>query len=76
MNQPQDKYIATVRVGEKGQIIIPKPARDMFGIQPGDALLLLADKERGIALVDNSAYMAFASAIFDAQAGGADGEAR
>ena len=45
------KYASTVRVGEKGQIVIPKPARELFGIQPGDTLLLLADVDRGIAIV-------------------------
>jgi AbrB family looped-hinge helix DNA binding protein len=45
------KYASTVRVGEKGQVVIPKAARDLFGIQPGDTLLLLADVERGIAIV-------------------------
>jgi AbrB family looped-hinge helix DNA binding protein len=45
------KYASTVRVGEKGQIVIPKAARDLFGIKPGDTLLLLADVRRGIAIV-------------------------
>lgn len=45
------KYASTVRVGEKGQIVIPKAARDLFGIGPGDTLLLLADVDRGIAIV-------------------------
>lgn len=40
----------TARVGEKGQIVIPKEARDMFGLQPGDTLVLLADKKKGLAL--------------------------
>ena len=35
----------------EGQIVIPKGARELFGIQPGDQLLLMADKKRGIALV-------------------------
>lgn len=64
---PKDKFMATVKVGEKGQIVIPKGAREMFNIQPGDTLLLLADKERGIALVENSGYLEFAEAIFRAQ---------
>ena len=51
MIMPKGKYMCTVRVGEKGQIVIPKQAREMFGIEPGDNLLLLADEERGIAIV-------------------------
>ena len=50
MKLPKGKYMATVKVGEKGQIVIPKGARELFGIQPGDTLLLLADVNRGIAL--------------------------
>ncbi|MCI7333295.1 MAG: AbrB/MazE/SpoVT family DNA-binding domain-containing protein [Oscillospiraceae bacterium] len=64
---PKGKFISTVKVGEKGQIVIPKPARDMFSIKPGDTVLLLADEDRGIAIVSNDVYMNFAEAIFDAQ---------
>ena len=50
MNQsPPGKYAWTVKVGEKGQFVIPKEARDLFGISPGDTLLILGDIERGIA---------------------------
>ena len=52
---PEGKFIATVKVGDKGQIVIPKGARDLFGIQPGDTLLLLADEKQGIAIVPNDA---------------------
>ena len=69
MKAPKDKFIATVKVGEKGQIVIPKGARDLFGIQPGDTLLLLADEKQGIALVSNDVYTNFANAIFEAQWG-------
>lgn len=51
MSTESGKHASTVRVGDKGQIVIPKAARDLFGIQPGDTLLLLADIERGIAIV-------------------------
>jgi len=49
---PKGKHMATVKVGEKGQIVIPKEIRDMFEIEPGDILLLLADEKRGIAIVE------------------------
>jgi len=75
MKHPTDQFIATVRVGDKGQIVLPKGARDLFGIEPGDTLLLLADKKQGIALVSNDAYTRFASAIFDAQKATAEEEA-
>ena len=38
----------TAKVGERGQIVIPKDARDLFGIQPGDTLLILGDEDNGI----------------------------
>ena len=38
----------TARVGEKGQIVIPKEARELFGIKPGDTLLILGEAETGL----------------------------
>lgn len=67
MKVPEGKFISTVKVGEKGQIVIPKGARDLFDINPGDTLLLLADKERGIAIVQNDGFLDFANAIFESQ---------
>lgn len=61
------KLMSTVKVGEKGQFVIPKEMREMFGIEAGDTLLLLADRERGIAIVRNEDYLNFAEAIFKAQ---------
>lgn len=49
------KFAATLSIGPKGQIVIPKGARDLCGYQPGDQVLLLADAERGIAIVPMSA---------------------
>lgn len=46
---PKGKHLfGTVRVGEKGQIVIPKEARSLFGIRPGDTLLILGDESTGI----------------------------
>ena len=46
----EGRYLTTVKVGPKGQIIVPKEVRDMFNIESGDMLLLLADVERGVAI--------------------------
>ena len=46
---PEGKYLASVKLGPKGQIVGPKEVREMFGVRPGDTLLL-ADVNRGIAL--------------------------
>ena len=50
LKEQNARYMCTVTVGAKGQIVIPKAARDMFDINPGDELLLLADTKRGIAI--------------------------
>lgn len=47
----KNKYIGVCKVGEKGQIVIPKDARDMFGIVPGDSVVVLCDREKGMAVV-------------------------
>ena len=47
----KDKFVGISKVGEKGQIVIPKEARDMFDIKSGDSIIVLCDKEKGIALV-------------------------
>lgn len=51
LSMPKGKHIfGTVKVGEKGQIVIPKEARQVFGLSPGDSLLVLGDEENGIVL--------------------------
>ena len=47
----KDKFIGIAKVGEKGQIVIPKEAREMFDIKSGDSIIVLCDKEKGIALL-------------------------
>lgn len=46
-----NKYAGVCKVGEKGQIVIPKAVRDMFDINPGDSVIVLCDKKKGIALM-------------------------
>ena len=53
MKTKRQRFAGTVKVGEKGQIVIPKEIRDLFGIRPGDNLLLLADSKRGIAILQD-----------------------
>jgi AbrB family looped-hinge helix DNA binding protein len=58
MAAPKGKHIfGTVKVGEKGQIVIPKEARQVFGIKPGDSLLVLGDEAQGIAIVKSNIFM-------------------
>jgi len=67
MKGPDGKHIfGTVKVGEKGQIVIPKEARDLFKIKPGDTLLLLGDEAQGIAIVKNEIFQQFAKDIMNA----------
>lgn len=73
MKGTQGKYAWTAKVGEKGQIVIPKEARDLFNISPGDTVLLLGDEERGIAIVNNDIFTQFANSVLKAQKG-SDGE--
>lgn len=66
-NAPKGKYMAVVKLGDKGQIVIPKDARDLMGIGPGDQLMLLCDIKRGIALVKNDHFLKMAENIMEAQ---------
>lgn len=42
------RVFGTAKVGDRGQIVIPKEARELFGIQPGDTLLILGEEETGL----------------------------
>lgn len=42
------RVFGTAKVGDRGQIVIPKEARELFGIRPGDTLLILGDEEAGL----------------------------
>jgi len=65
MKRPEGKYAWTATVGEKGQIVIPKQARELFGIKPGDTLLLLGDETRGIAIPPKGTFAELFQMMFD-----------
>lgn len=60
----KDKFVGVCKVGEKGQIVIPKEAREMFGIIPGDSVVVLADKKQGIAIIKSDFIEEMSSKIF------------
>lgn len=64
MNIQNGKYAWMVKIGEKGQFVIPKEAREMFDFQPGDEILVLGDKKRGIAILPKNMQKEYISKIF------------
>ncbi|MCK9526597.1 MAG: AbrB/MazE/SpoVT family DNA-binding domain-containing protein [Limnochordia bacterium] len=66
--QNEGKFMGSVKVGPKGQIVIPKDVRDMFDIKPGDTMVLLADAQKGIAIERMGVFNEIADAIFDGRA--------
>ena len=64
MNNPKGKYAWTVKIGEKGQFVIPKEARELFDLNPGDTIIVLADEKRGIAIPPKGMLSRLASQIF------------
>ena len=61
---PRGKFAWTATVGEKGQIVIPKQARELFGIKPGDTLILLGDEQLGIAIPPKTEFELLGERIF------------
>lgn len=75
MNKGDRYYMSSVKIGPKGQIVIPKEAREMFGLQPGDTLVLLADKKKGIAIQTAEKLNPMLRKVFAALPDGEDEEA-
>lgn len=59
-----DKYAWIVKIGEKGQFVIPKEAREMFDLQPGSSILVLGDVQRGLAILPRQMQGEYISRIF------------
>ena len=69
------KYVfGTVRVGERGQIVIPKRCREVFDIKPGDTLLILGDEAQGIGIMKQDRMMDFIKDVFAAPLFNSEGE--
>ena len=64
MNIHEGKYAWMVKIGEKGQFVIPKEAREMFELHPGDEILVLGDVERGIAILPKAKQQDYIKHIF------------
>lgn len=75
MTKKERYFMASVKIGPKGQIVIPKEAREMFGVEPGDILVLLADKKRGIAMQTPDTLQPFLKVAFDHLTPTEEGEA-
>ena len=66
LGKPKGKHIfGTAKVGEKGQIVIAKEARTLFGVQPGDTLLILGDEQMGIIVTKPEVIRQAALEIFE-----------
>ena len=64
MELPKDKYAWMVKIGEKGQFVIPKEARDLFDLQPGSEILVLGDAKRGIAILPREEQQEYINRLF------------
>ena len=65
--KPNGKFVWTVKVSDKGQISIPKQAREVFNINTGDTLIMFGDVERGIAISKYDDFLNLANTVFKAK---------
>ena len=61
------RVFGTAKVGERGQIVIPKEARDLFNIRPGDTLLILGEEDKGLIVSRPELLRDLADQIFNAE---------
>lgn len=64
MNVQNGKYAWMVKIGEKGQFVIPKEARALFDLQPGNEILVLGDENRGLAILPKEMQKEYIARIF------------
>lgn len=64
METVNGKYAWMVKIGEKGQFVIPKEARDLFDLQPGSSILVLGDDKRGLAILPRELQNEYIARIF------------
>lgn len=70
MTAPAGKHIfGMVTVGSKGQIVIPKKARKVFNIKPGDSLMLIGDEQSGLGILTSKELTRIYAGIFKAEQG-------
>ena len=63
--QSAQRVYGTAKVGDRGQIVIPKEARELFNIQPGDTLLIIGEKETGLIVSRPEVLSDLATKLFD-----------
>ena len=65
LGRPKRHIFGTAKVGEKGQIVIPKEARTLFHVEPGDTLLILGDEKNGIIVTKPDVIRDAATQVFE-----------
>ena len=59
------RVFGTAKVGDRGQIVIPKEARELFNIQPGDTLLIVGEEDTGLIVSRPEVLSSIANQIFE-----------
>ena len=59
------RVFGTAKVGDRGQIVIPKEARELFNIKPGDTLLILGEENKGLIVSQPELLRDLADEIFE-----------
>ena len=61
------RVFGTAKVGDRGQIVIPKEARELFNIRPGDTLLIIGEENKGLIVSRPELLRNLADQIFDTE---------